>query len=119
MRLEQVISEATAFDRGDKFESDQQVREYFQVGEQMEMFGGDAVIDQDVLDEWAAAVIENRWHYEVRGCEAEFVAELRRLGATESEIEELSDTDMNGVIDEAVLAHQRLSFLRGDPGLEA
>jgi hypothetical protein len=44
----------------------------------------------------------------------EFVTELRRLGATDAEIVELSDTDMRDVIDASCLAHDRLSSLRGE-----
>ncbi|HXO85131.1 MAG TPA: hypothetical protein VN803_06370 [Gemmatimonadales bacterium] len=42
-----------------------------------------------------------------------FERALRDLGATPAEITELADTDMDGVIDEAALAHERLASLRG------
>lgn len=56
------ISAYTAFDSGERFESDAQVREYFTVANIRAMFGADADADQDTLDTMAAAVIENRWH---------------------------------------------------------
>ncbi len=56
-----VINAATGFASGDEFASEQQVREYFTVAAQVEMFGRDAEQDQAVLDGWAAKVIANRW----------------------------------------------------------
>ena len=61
-RLQQ-ISDATAFDQGDKFETDDQVRDYFTVAEQQHMFGDRAITDQAMLDRMADDVIDNHWHY--------------------------------------------------------
>ena len=61
--LEQAISEATAFDRGDKFVSEDQVRDYFRV-ESMRLMFGECDQNQATLDEWAQAVIDNGWHME-------------------------------------------------------
>jgi hypothetical protein len=63
MSLVQIISADTGFDQGDRFESDQQVLDYFTSENQRMMFGADALASQEILDEYAAAVIENRWHY--------------------------------------------------------
>ena len=64
MRLtRQLISDATAFDRGDKFASAEQVRDYFTVAEQERMFGESQ--DQATLDDMADAVIDNGWHIEI------------------------------------------------------
>lgn len=57
-----TINGSTGFANGDTFTSEQQVRDYFTVAAQVEMFGRDAVQDQDTLDEWANQVIKNRWH---------------------------------------------------------
>ncbi len=60
---EQQISDRTAYDQGDEFTSDAQVREYFTVAEQIRMFGENAsCTDQDELDAMAADVITNGWH---------------------------------------------------------
>lgn len=56
------ISDATAFDAGEEFESEEEVREYFSPAEQRFMGGEDAVTDEELLSEWADAVIEHRWH---------------------------------------------------------
>jgi hypothetical protein len=58
----EYISEATGFDSGDEFTSEEQVREYFSPEEQRAMWGDDAITDADVLAEMADAVIEERWH---------------------------------------------------------
>lgn len=58
---EQQISEATTFDQGDRFTSDEQVREFFTV-ENLSLMGLDEVPDQDTLDCMADDVIANRWH---------------------------------------------------------
>ena len=58
------VSDATGFDHGDLFESEAQVREYFTVAEQAVMFGEDGITDQAILDAFADAVIEHRWHME-------------------------------------------------------
>ena len=60
-RLQQ-ISEATAFDQGDQFKSDEQVRAYFTV-ESLRSMGFDEVPNRDTLDRMADDVIDNRWHY--------------------------------------------------------
>lgn len=62
MNRYQQISDATAFDAADKFNSPEAVRAYFSVKAQRDMFGADAVTDQDVLDQMAEDVIEHRWH---------------------------------------------------------
>jgi hypothetical protein len=47
---------------------------------------------------------------------AQYKACLRRHGATAAEIRELvAETNLNGVIDEDALAHERLTSLRGTP----
>lgn len=58
------ISDATAFDAGEEFETEEQVREYFSPAAQRFMFGEDAVTDEAQLSEWADTVIEYRWHCE-------------------------------------------------------
>jgi len=59
----QFISEHTAFDQGDEFKSEDQVRAYFTV-ENIAEFYDDGVCPfaQDELDIMAEAVIANRWH---------------------------------------------------------
>lgn len=63
-RLEEEISDRTAFDVGEKFESEQQVRDYFRLNELQGIFGDEWAenITQEQLDEWADDVIEHRWH---------------------------------------------------------
>lgn len=56
------INGATGFANGDTFDSAEQVRTYFTPAAQRDMFGADAVADPDLLAEWAATVIANRWH---------------------------------------------------------
>lgn len=75
------ISEATAFDTGDTFEDEAQVREYFTMAAMVDMFGpgwaeggrewnepaplwtqGEPWT-QDDLDQWAGLVSGNRWHW--------------------------------------------------------
>ena len=56
------IHTATAFACGDQFTSEAQVRTYFTVAEQREIFCDWAVFDQTELDEYADMVIEHRWH---------------------------------------------------------
>ena len=56
------IMEATNFNAGDEFASDQEVRDYFTVDSQKECFGADATLTQDELDAMAGEVIANRWH---------------------------------------------------------
>lgn len=55
------IHEATGFDNGDLFTSEEQVRQYFTVQNITDMFG-ECPYTQDELDEMAEAVIANRWH---------------------------------------------------------
>lgn len=57
------ISAATGFDYGERFESDDQVREYFTVANILEMFGPDADTNEAELASMADDVIENRWHF--------------------------------------------------------
>ncbi len=62
------INDMTGFANGDKFQSADQVREYFTVAEQRAMcdpnFEEDVITDQAVLDEMAEVVIETREHCE-------------------------------------------------------
>lgn len=61
----QRISGATGFDHGERFGSEEQVREYFTVANMVAMFGAEdgATVSQADLDEMADAVIRNRWHW--------------------------------------------------------
>lgn len=76
----QQISEATAFDQGDQFTSDEQVRDYFTV-ESLRSMGFDASPEQDELDRMADDVIGNRWHYEapVTKSQAATIAKIEHL----------------------------------------
>jgi hypothetical protein len=56
------INNATGYANGDLFDSEAQVREYFTPANQRDMFGHDAIVDAEQLNEWAAWVIENRSH---------------------------------------------------------
>jgi len=56
------INDATGYANGDTFKSPKAVREYFTVATQVEMFGDDAVTDQDVLDGFSERVIESGSH---------------------------------------------------------
>jgi hypothetical protein len=56
------INDATGFAEGDKFTSEQEVRQYFSVSVQVDIFGDDAERDIATLNDWAETVIENRWH---------------------------------------------------------
>ena len=58
------INEATGFANNDKFANDAEVMEYFTFQNMKEMFGEDADIDQETLDEMAAEVVDNGWHME-------------------------------------------------------
>ena len=60
------ISNATGFDKGELFETDEQVHEYFSVEELKDIYGY-CELTQDELDEMAEAVIRNRWHYVEEG----------------------------------------------------
>lgn len=61
----EFVHEATGFDNGDLFESEQQVREYFTVANIGSMFG-ECPYTQAELDEMAEAVIRNGWHMKQR-----------------------------------------------------
>lgn len=56
------ISSRTGFDAGEEFATEEQVRAYFTAEAQREMFGADAVADQDELTQYADAVIEAGVH---------------------------------------------------------
>ena len=56
------INGMTGFANGEPFETEADVRAYFQADEQRAMFGDDAVVNQDLLNEMAETVIENGWH---------------------------------------------------------
>ncbi len=56
----QTISDLTAFDAADTFDSAEQVRAYFVLDM---LQGNEADLTQDDLDLMAEAVIENRWHF--------------------------------------------------------
>lgn len=61
------INDRTGFANGEKFASEQEVRDYFTTQAMVEMFGSydtSDLPDQDALDEMAGAVIKNRWHCE-------------------------------------------------------
>lgn len=55
------ISEATAFDQGDEFWTEEQVREYFTVDTISDWLDG-CVYTPQALAVMADAVIEHRWH---------------------------------------------------------
>ena len=55
------ISEATGFDGGDLFESEEAVREYFTVDTLRDWLDG-CPYTQEALDAMAEAVIDGRWH---------------------------------------------------------
>ena len=61
-----AINDATGFANGTPFRNASDVRRYFTVEAQREMFGDD-VDSQDVLSEMAAEVIANRWHMSQQG----------------------------------------------------
>lgn len=52
----------TGYDAGDEWSSEQEVRDYFSVEAQLELFGDQAVTDHDTLDAMAQHVIDNRLH---------------------------------------------------------
>lgn len=65
---ETEINDITGFENGDRFQNDDEVREYFTEQNMAEMSSGawgepDESIFQDELDEMAAAVIANHWWY--------------------------------------------------------
>ncbi len=55
------ISAFTAFDKGEKFNDEEQVREYFTVDNIIEMFG-ECAFSQAELDRWANRVLQERRH---------------------------------------------------------
>ena len=75
------INDRTGFANGDKFEDADAVRAYFQADAQRGMFGDGCVTDQDLLDEWAELVIENRWH----------MAETPRVAVDLAKITQMTD----------------------------
>lgn len=61
------INDITGFANGEKFTSDEQVREYFTQQNIREMIGSTyddegTMPTQDALNEMAQLVVENRWH---------------------------------------------------------
>lgn len=57
------INDLTGFANGDKFESEQEVRDYFQLGELKSMTSGIGPgVDQETLDRYADVVIDEKWH---------------------------------------------------------
>jgi len=64
----QDISEATGFDFGLRFDSEDEVHMYFSTENMAEMYGGNLradypeLADQDYLDRAAHTVIFTRWH---------------------------------------------------------
>lgn len=58
------VSRATAFDHGEPFASEAEVKAYFTRDNLVAMFGPEdaADTDQSTLDAMAAAVLANRWH---------------------------------------------------------
>jgi uncharacterized lipoprotein YajG len=57
------INDTTGFANGDKFTSDEQVREYFTTENMRGMLDGENTNTQDELNDMAETVIANRWHY--------------------------------------------------------
>ena len=64
LRDRETISGVTGFDSGEKFENDNQVREYFDYSYIRESYSPDDCYapTQATLDEWAGVVILNKWH---------------------------------------------------------
>jgi hypothetical protein len=66
--LRETIAQETGFDLGIQFDSEADVRSYFTVETMRGCFGQDNIEDypvlgdQDKLNEYAQAVIDNRWH---------------------------------------------------------
>jgi hypothetical protein len=58
------LNDATGFANGDLFKSETEVRGYFTVGTMVSSFPSYAENppNQETLDEYAEAVISNRWH---------------------------------------------------------
>ena len=75
-RLYHEINDVTGFANGEKFDTAEQIRDYFTVANLHEMFGAtsfltsdgqDVTPPQDLLDLWATVIIRNRLH-----CNQEF-----------------------------------------------
>ena len=62
--LRDKISDSTGFDRGDTFQSEQEVRAFFTPLGQELMLYDDAITDDVLLADWADAVIDHEWHCE-------------------------------------------------------
>jgi hypothetical protein len=57
------INDSTGFANGARFESADEVREYFTVENMVRVFGTESCeFDGDNLEAWAATVISRRWH---------------------------------------------------------
>lgn len=56
------INDVTGFANGDKFTSEEHVREYFTQDNLRNMFSGECRVSQSELEGMADAVIEHRWH---------------------------------------------------------
>lgn len=60
--IDQQINDATSFMEGDKFETEQEVREYFTITTFFDMYDPIVPFDQDQLNKWAEIVIANKYH---------------------------------------------------------
>ena len=72
------LNDKTGFANGDKFTSEQQVRDYFTVDNFETMFPesmGGTQFDADTLESWADLVIENGWHCDFDEDPADFTPE--------------------------------------------
>lgn len=58
------INDLTGFANGDKFHSEDEVRDYFTVKTMEEVFGNDCNLTTEECNEMAALVLENKWHCE-------------------------------------------------------
>ena len=56
--------ELTGYFNGDRWSSEREVREYFQVDEMKRLFPGEEIWPQEDLDAMAAYAIEERLHWE-------------------------------------------------------
>lgn len=57
----EYVSQATGFDSGDQFESEEQVRDYFSVQSLTELFG-ECIYSPEELAAMVEAVLDGRWH---------------------------------------------------------
>lgn len=57
------LDDQTGYGNGDEYDSAVEVRDYFTVKAQREIFGFDAIDDQDLLDEMAEKVFLFRYHF--------------------------------------------------------